>query len=276
MLPLSPAIFITELDPIIITSPTIRSGTTLLQRLLCSATNALIYGETCAQDLEFFLTLYPSKAMMYNIGKHAYAASLDKVQGGDVNDWLLDLMPDIDGYLAQLGRCSFALLDYCRDYAVTAGRPIWGLKAPGFRPHTIALIRQAMPRSRFIYIHRDVVDCLRSAKAKQAVCSEQEVKEFCNLWADNLRYALSLSQESSIFLLNYAEFMAEPGASLQRIAAFSGAQGMKPEVLGRKINARPSDAGASASGYIEPATLTDAEMQIVSDLTAPLREQLYE
>lgn len=49
-----PAIFITERSLIIITLPTIRSGTTLPQRLLCSATNALIYGATCAQDLEFF------------------------------------------------------------------------------------------------------------------------------------------------------------------------------------------------------------------------------
>src|SRR6185295_800298 len=179
MLSLPPRIFITELDPVIITSPTIRSGTTLLQRLLCSATNALIYGETCAQDLEVFLTLYRSRALMYSVGKPNYAASLSHVRAGDVNDWILDLMPDIDGYLEQLGRCCFSLLTYCRDYAVGAGRPIWGLKAPGFKPHTIALIRQAMPQARFLYIHRDVVDCLRSAKARQTVRSELEVKEFC-------------------------------------------------------------------------------------------------
>lgn len=270
-----PAAFVTDLNPIIITSPTIRSGTTLLQRLLCSATNALIYGETCAQDLELFLTLYPSKAMMYNIGKPDYAASLSRVQAGDVNDWILDLMPDIDGYLAQLSRGCFSLLDYCRDYAVGAGRPVWGVKAPGFKPHTMALIRQAMPKSRFIYIHRDVLDCLRSAKARQTVRSEQDVKEFCTSWADNLGYALNLRHEPFMLLLEYAELIAEPAASLQQMAAFSGAQEMRLEVLNRKINTRLSDASASAPGYIEPAELTDAEMQTACDLTSPLRQQLY-
>lgn len=57
--------------------------------------------------------------------------------------------------------------------------------------------------------------------------------------------------------------------------AGAGVQGMRADVLARKINTRANDANASTPGYIEPATLTDAEMQIVCDLTAPLREQLY-
>ena len=56
-----PQQLISDLDPLVITSPVIRSGTTLLQRLLCSSPSALIYGELCAQDLEFFLNLYTFK-----------------------------------------------------------------------------------------------------------------------------------------------------------------------------------------------------------------------
>ena len=56
MLPnLPPTAFVTDLDPMIITAPTIRSGTTLVQRLLCSSTRGLIFGEPIAQDLEFFV-----------------------------------------------------------------------------------------------------------------------------------------------------------------------------------------------------------------------------
>jgi hypothetical protein len=271
-----PASFITDLNPLIIASPTIRSGTTLLQRLLCSATNALIYGETCAHDLELFMTVCQSRALMYGAGKPGYAASLSQVQAGDVNDWILDLMPNIDGYLDHLGRSCFGLLTYCRDYAVAAGRPVWGLKAPGIKIPTLDLIRQTMPQARFIYIHRDVVDCLRSAKARQAVRSEPEVKEFCQSWAVNLRYALKFSHEPFMHMLNYAELIAEPEKCLPLIAAFAGTQAIRADVLRRKINTRAHDASASAPGYIEPATLTDAEMRIACELTASLREQLYE
>ena len=270
-----PALFITDLNPVIITSPTIRSGTTLLQRLLCSATNALIYGETCAHDLELFLTVYQSRALMYGMGKPGYAARLSRVQAGEVNDWILDLMPGIDGYLEALGRSCFALLTYCRDYAASAGRPVWGLKAPGMKIPTLDLIRQTMPQARFIYIHRDIVDCLRSAKARQTVRSEPEVKEFCRSWAANLDYALGFSHEPFVHILSYAELIAAPGKCLPQIAAFAGAQGIRADVLRRKINTRPRDAGPGPRDYIEPATLTDAEMQIVCDLTSPLRGQLY-
>ena len=270
-----PASFITDLNPLIIASPTIRSGTTLLQRLLCSATNALIYGETCAHDLELFLTVHQSRVLMYGMGKPRYAASLSQVEAGDVNDWILDLMPDIDGYLDHLGRSCFSLLTYCRDYAVAAGRPVWGVKAPGLKIPMLDLIRQTMPQARFIYIHRDILDCLRSAKARQSVRSESEVKAFCQSWAVNLRYALRLSHEPFMQLLNYAELIAEPEKCLPLIAAFTGAQEIKVDVLRRKINTRANDASASLPGYIEPAALTDAEMRIACELTAPLREQLY-
>src|SRR5215470_18796534 len=98
------ATFANDLDPLIISAPTVRSGTTLLQRLLCSATNALIFGENCAQDLEFFLGAYISKRLMYHHYRDRFTETLTRVNSGATDDWILDLMPDIDGYLQALGR----------------------------------------------------------------------------------------------------------------------------------------------------------------------------
>ena len=39
--------------PVIIASLVPRAGTTLVQRLLCSAPDALIYGDTVGQQVEF-------------------------------------------------------------------------------------------------------------------------------------------------------------------------------------------------------------------------------
>ena len=76
---------VSSLDPIIVTSPTIRSGTTLLQRLLCSSGNALVYGEECGKDLELFLQLYASKVTMYAHSRQRFSSRLEGVLGGSAD-----------------------------------------------------------------------------------------------------------------------------------------------------------------------------------------------
>src|SRR5689334_18970654 len=98
----------TDMDPVIITSPTIRSGTTLLQRLLCSAPKGFIFGENCAQDLELFLRVYFSKSLMYSFNKRQFAETLGAFINGQPQGWIIDLMPDIDEYLQTLSRSCLA------------------------------------------------------------------------------------------------------------------------------------------------------------------------
>jgi hypothetical protein len=269
--------FISDLDPLIVTSPTPRSGTTLLQRLLCSSPRALIYGELCAQDLQAFLNLYILKLQTYNYRKPALAAGLRKVLAGEVNDWILDLMPDVDAYLTAIGQSAFAGIASCRDYASSVGREVWGFKQPGWTPATIRLLRAVMPRARFIFIHRDLVDCVKSAKATQLINSQAEVTEFCQAWVENLTYMLGVSDESAVLLLSYEELLKAPQPVLERLAKFAGAKDMDPGVLLRKVNTSTGEdyVMQSRNGYRKPAELDDAEMRIVSAATAGLREPLY-
>ncbi len=268
---------ITELDPLIISSPTIRSGTTLLQRLLCSSRKALIYGELCAQDLEFFLNLYAFKLQEYTYHKPAYVTGLDKVLKGDVDDWIPDLMPDIDGYLMAMGQAAFAGITYCRDYAAKSERPVWGFKYPGWKPPMIRLLREVMPRSRFIFVYRDVVACLKSAKAQQVIHSHQEIYEFCQVWVEGVRYLLSLGSDPAALVMSYEELQTAPELTLQRVAEFTGVSDMNPAVLLRKINAWSGEdyLAQAKDGYTPPADLTEVEMQIVNDTASVLRTSLY-
>ncbi len=184
---------IAALDPVAITAPVIRSGTTLLQRLLCSSRRALIFGELCAQDLDFFLNLYSFKQQQYRGRQADYAQGLQRVLAGDVGDWIADLMPDVDEYLAALAQSAFAGIAHCREYALRAGRPVWGFKHPAWQPPMIRMLRSTLPRTRWIVIHRDIVDCLKSAKAQGEASSRQEVAQFCQAWVDNLTFWLSVS-----------------------------------------------------------------------------------
>jgi len=268
---------IAELDPLIISSPTIRAGTTLLQRLLCSSRKALIYGEMCGQDLEFFLNLYTFKVQEYNYHRQRYVRGLDRVLKGDVNDWIPDLMPDIDEYLAAISQAAFAGIIYCRDYAAKVGRPVWGFKHPRWKPPMVRLLRAVMPKSRFIFIYRDVVDCLKSAKAQQAINSDQEVYEFCQAWVEGVEYLLNPGDDPALLVLRYERLMSEPETTLERIAEFSGVDDVNPAVLQRKINAWTGEdyIAQAKDGYTLPADLTEAEMQIVNDTTSALRASLY-
>jgi hypothetical protein len=270
-------VLVTDLDPLIVTAPVIRSGTTLLQRLLCSSRRALIFGEKCADDLDLFLNLYAFKVREYGYHKQRYAQGLQRVLAGDVNDWIPDLMPDVEGYLAALGRSAFAGVTYCRSYALRAGRPVWGFKYPGWKPPTVRLLRTVMPQARFIFLYRDIIDCLRSAKAQDAVSSLPEVRDFCQTWAEGLRDALDLAGDPALLVLRYEELLADPAAALARIGCFSGLADMDPAVLEHKINTwRGEDYLAQQrDGYTPPSELTAGELQIVDRLTSGLRARLY-
>lgn len=263
----------TDLDPLVITSPTPRCGTTLLQRLLSSSHSALIYGEKCAQDLELFLNIYTFKIQEYNYARAGYQQELEKVLRGEVNDWILELMPDLDGYLSVLQKSALAGITYCRDYALQAGRPVWGLKYPGWSPVSVRLMRNLMPGSRFIFILRDLTACLKSAKAQHLVQTKAEVREFCRKWVEGVAYADSLAGDQAALVLNYEDLVAWPEETLAQIASFSGLQDIDRSVLDHKINVWMGQQFAvqSKDGYIPPAELVNEELAIVDEMTALLQ-----
>jgi Sulfotransferase family len=264
-----------DLDPLVVTSPTIRSGTTLLQRLLCSSSNTLVYGEECGKDLELMLQIYRSKAVSYLYSRERLSAILQSVLDGEVNQWTADLLPDVDGYVGAFGRASLAGLAYCRDYAAALGRPVWGIKYPGWPPNMISLIRRAMPRSRFLIIYRDVADCLRSAKARGSVASEQAARQFCGDWKNNLSFMLAMRGDPSVFLLKYAELVTTPASVIEALVGFTGARDIRPETLSHRINvegASPTD----QPSYVEPAALTETEKRIADEAAAAFEAQSQE
>lgn len=262
-----------DLDPLIITSPTPRCGTTLLQRLLCSSQRALIFGEKSIHDLEIFLNIYMAKAQEYDYSRESYKQELQKVLHGEVNEWIFSLMPDLDGYLAALQGSAFAGISYCRGYAVRAGRPVWGFKYPGWPPAMMRLIRAHMPEARFIFILRDLMPCLKSAKAQRLVITEQDVRGFCRKWVEGVACAQAMKGDEAVLVLNYEDLVGRQEEALARIAQFSGLQDLDRSVLDRKINVWTGQQFGNQleNGYIPPAELTDAELEIVNELTTVQR-----
>jgi len=258
---------IRELDPLIITSPTPRSGTTLLQRLLCSSRRALIYGEKCAYDLEFFLNIYAYKAQEYGFQRERYQQDLQKVLNGEVNDWILTLAPDVDGYLAAIQAAVFAGVRYCRDYALSVGRPVWGFKYPGWDAATIRLLQTVMPKARFIFIYRDLIACLKSAKAQHSVTSKKDVRDFCQKWATGADYMKSVQGHETILGVDFDILTKQPETIIENIAKFSGVHDIDRSVLDHKINiwAGLNFTTQTQDGYLPPVELSQDELSIVDE-----------
>lgn len=261
-----------ELKPVLVTSPTIRCGTTLLQRLLCSSSNALIYGEEIGKDLEMQLQIYASRKMVYSHSRQRFSSSLDSVMQGDTNDWIPDLMPDIDGYLEASRQGSFAGLDYCRQHALAAGRTIWGFKYPGWPPHLIHMFLETIPETRVIYILRNLADCLRSAKAWGEIHSEEDMKQFCEQWSVHMQFMRQYRESASVLMLSYENLIEEPETVIQHLRDFLPFENLSRDVLRHKINNKLQGINArhQNNDYITPAALTTAEREHVEAVMATM------
>ncbi len=263
--------FTSDLDPLIVTSPIQRSGTTLLQRLLCSAPNTLIYGEGAAADLEFFLTVHAMKVQEQGMWRQVNQQKMERVLRGDVNDWILDLKPDAEGYLLALQKAAFAGAAYCRDFAIAHGHPVWGFKHPAWSPQTIKTLRRLMPRARLLIIVRELLPSLKSAKAQHMMDSDEQLRQLCQSWLNGMAYLRELSGDPSVLFVHYEELIEQPEKTLAAVSAFSGANGMDRLVLEHKINIWPGRgfAGQAGDGYIPPAELTERELKMIEAMTAP-------
>ncbi len=259
---------VTDLDPLIVTSPMQRSGTTLLQRLLCSAPNALIYGERPAQELEFFLNIHAYKLQEYKLRRDANDRLLSRVLQGHVNDWILELTPDTDGYLNAMQKAAFAGVAYCRDFAMAQGRAVWGFKYPAWSPATLRILRRLMPRARLLFIARDLMPALRSAKSQHMMDTPQQLRELCQSWMSGMSYIMELDDDPCVMAIRYEDLVEKPQEMLTAIAAFTGADGIDASVLKHRINIWPGQhfVVESTDGYIPPEELTDEEIQIVGQV----------
>lgn len=257
------------LSPVLLTSPTVRSGTTLLQRLLCSSPDALVYGEEIGKDLDLQLQIHASRRLVYAHSKPRFAASLERVLAGDTGDWILDLMPGIDGYLEALHRGAFAGLDYCRQQAADAGRKVWGFKYPGWPPHLVRLLSESLPGTRVVYLVRDLADTARSAKAWGAIPDEAHMQAFCAQWAQGVAFIQQWQQGNPALVLSFEALVADPAPALAQLQQFLGVAGIDPRVLDQRINnlTQGLDTRHGHNDYIAPVRLTAPEQAMVEAAT---------
>lgn len=252
--------------PICIASPVRRSGTTLIQRLLSSAPNALIYGESCANDFQMLAGIYANKESLLLHAKDWRNDQLAKVLNGSVNDWIPDLMPDIDYFLSNYKKILYALVENYGGYAQEQGRSVWGMKMPEWHPGNLNLIRQLLPGTKIIYLHRILEDCVRSAKGIEMVINEQELRQFCHIWKQYRDFALANFQGDEVLHLHYEDLLKAPEQWITKLETFSGAVGIQASVLDVRVNTYANDQRLQPEEhYLKPAVLSEEEQNIIAE-----------
>jgi len=251
--------------PICITSPLRRSGTTLLQRLLCSSPDALIYGESCANDFNLLANLFSNKEMLFLQNKEARNHQLQEVLNGNVNDWIPDLMPEIDGYIDAYKNMINTLAKHYNDYAQGQGRKFWGMKMPEWMPTGLILLQKILPETKIIYLRRDLEDCVKSAKKMDMIREPQEIQQFCHTWKQFTSFADLHLKGDQVLHVNYEDLIHTPDQIISTIETFTGVQGIDRKVMEVKVNTYNNDPKLEEMhSYLEPAVLTAEELAIVA------------
>jgi hypothetical protein len=262
---------------VIVTSPSTRCGTTLVQRLLTASGNAFIYGEEVGHQIRTVAIWLIGVLRQFEQTGQVNDADFERAMAGLLTDWRPGLAAPADvmssAWTETFYQLPFALAEFSR----SRGRPVWGFKVPAYDRDTLRTLLSLMPKARVVYLVRNLCDALKSAKARRFVEGEEQVGRFCADWARNVLQMTDLTGDPRVLVLKCEDLVARRPPQLERLRTFSGADVLKLEVFDLKINtyAGLEADGHSPSQYIEPLELTEAERRIVMAEAGPVLTHLY-
>ena len=247
--------------PVIVTSPTTRCGTTLVQRLLCASDNAFVYGEEIGQQFRNLAGMFAHQIRYCDQNGAAMDDAFYLALAGGLRDWRPGLAPPAQAMLNAWTQVYYQLPLSLAAFGRSVDRPIWGFKWPGCPAPTVTTFLTLMPASKVVFVIRNAVDALKSAKARRFVVSAADSAGFCAEWAQNVRDFSALAADPRIMILRYEDLMADQHAQMQALGDFTGAVGMRRSEFDLKVNTfEGSEAeGRSPTQYIAPAPLDDAD-----------------
>ena len=245
-----------DLAPLIVLSAAPRMGTTLVQRLLCSAGNCLIYGDSVGHDAAFFMSWLSSKQFAISHLAQSSDPMLQGVLSGNTAEFIAELLPESEGYLTSLSRMAAGPLAHCATEARGHGRPIWGWKLAGAQPWFVGLLPVMLPQARVIRVDRDLAATARSAKAAGMIGPGADFERFLTDATANRAALAGLTGRLPVFDLRLEDLVAEPERIIAGLEAFTGCSRVDRDVVTVKLN-------HPRSAWVPPIPLTSDEEALV-------------
>jgi hypothetical protein len=265
------------LAPVIVTSPTARCGTTLIQRLLSASENAFIYGEEVGHQIRTVTVWLVGMLQQLERTEAATDADFQRALAGTLTDWRPGLTAPTAVMTKAWIETYYQLPATLADFSGSIERPVWGFKAPSFNRDTLRALLSMMPKAKVIYVFRNPADVLASAKARKFVQGEEQVRQFCADWAKNLVEVSQLASDERILFVKYENLIAQRADHVRLLEAFTGARNTSETVFDLKINTYQGDPalGYSPSQYIAPESLTDADRATLEAEAGPIMAHFY-
>jgi hypothetical protein len=265
------------LAPVIVSAPTPRCGTTIVQRLLSASSNAFLYGEEVGHHIRTLTNFMVGLINQFDQIGAASDEDFRRALAGELTDWRPGLMPPVSVMMKGWVETFYQLPLALAEHGAAIGRPIWGFKGPDYTRDQLRAFLMLLPRARVVYVFRHLAEALKSAKARRFAVTDEEVAAYCARWAANMREVVELRTDARLLFLRYEDLATDEAAILRLLENFTGAQGIDPTVLRVKVNTYAGDAaqGHSPTQYIAPAELTAADEAAIRQHAGPILDQLY-
>lgn len=251
-----------NMEPVFVTAPTGRNGITLLQRLLNSSKQIIVYGEN-----NYLVNGLPRQLLqfiqMLN-SKEEFDDALDVFLNDNLDGWTSNLWPDVTGYVSTAIENAYQFYDYYSNFSKENNFYQWGIKNPMDNPDMIHNLRILFKRARFIFIYRNIFDVVRSAKARRFITGSSDLEMLAERWQYNLLPILK-KEIKGVLCIKYEDLVQNPEPEIKKIELFAQVSGIDRTILNRKINTFKGDTkdGHSPSNYIKPEEITPHEIEII-------------
>jgi hypothetical protein len=226
--------------PVFIFSAGWRSGSTLVQRLLVSGKDLLVWGEPysisdyvghLAESLSSFSASYPPKEFFFRTGDATPVAELKE-------QWIAHLYPDVSDLRAAHQAFFLRLM---AEPAAQRGYPRWGFKECKYGIEHAHYLKWLFPGSRFFFVYRNPLHAWRSFRHFGAYRRWPDDKIFTPLqfgrsWRNLMEGYLAHHAAVDGMMVKYEDLIA----GVQRpedLARFAEVR-FDPSVLSRNVSGR--------------------------------------
>lgn len=225
-----------EYAPIFICSTGWRTGSTLLQRLVMSTGEALIWGEPYSDTL-------PSHSLFSHLrafkSDYPYEECFRQISSDNVTalteSWTAYLFPPMQA-LYNAHRSFFIKL--LKEPAVEKGFKYWGMKEVRLNIDQVLYLNWLFPNAKFIFLTRNPIDAYRSYKGRKWYVKWPDLKvdtaiDFASFWSYLAKgFADNIPNLQSI-LVRYEDLISQE-AEITKIEDFIGFQ-VDRQILNKRV-----------------------------------------
>ncbi|WP_269585548.1 sulfotransferase [Roseibium sp. Sym1] len=271
-------------NPILVSSPTPRSGTTLVQRLITSSDNGICYGEFCGRRIVELCEFAHKELVAVQNNRERQEYEWDNIFQGNHDYWMvgLDLPGEFPGH-ALVGAVQFYKQNY--DEATRAiDKEIWAAKVPKIAFRDVVKTSDLISDLKCIYIYRNIYDVIKSQKTRGWFERESDLVKACEEWLANteviaaLKRAAFQNQPTMLHVVQYEDLTENLQDNIEQIEAFTGLSGIKPEVADTKVNTWKPTSRENLEprvSYEAPQGLARHECELIDKICGERMRELY-